>query len=506
MKQPLRLIDKYLNAITMYRLVVYGLSVLLGGAIIFCFTGTLSLSGVAIGASLAVLLLTCYLTNRCLAILWGGASNSESWLITALILCCILTPSTSVHGLSLIALGGLIAMASKYIVVYRHKHLFNPAAFAAVVLGLSQLLPAIWWIGSPAMLALTTIFGLLLLRKLRRFQLFMSFLVASLVVAIAVGMMHHQMVRYVLETTIKSSPLVFLGTVMLTEPETMVPGIWQQLFYGALVGAVFTSQLSRGSISATPELALIIGNVYSFIVSPKYKLRLRFKTKQQLAPQVYELTFTSDQPLDFKPGQYLEWTLPHLAFDSRGNRRTFSIASAPGTTELSIAIKTFQASSNFKKALLTLQPGDSITVGQLGGYFTLPADTTQPLVFIAGGIGITPFLSMIKTMIVKQQKRDIVLFYFVSNPAEYCYKELWEKAAAFGVRVVPVLTAAESPAQWRGLTGRLNKDMLHKEVSAFGERRYYLSGPNVLVDNYRQLLRDLGVKPQAIVTDYFSGY
>jgi ferredoxin-NADP reductase len=240
-------------------------------------------------------------------------------------------------------------------------------------------------------------------------------------------------------------------------------------------------------------------------VSPKYKLRLRFKAKQQLAPQVYDFSFSSDRPIKFKPGQYLEWTLPHHA-DNRGNRRTFSIASAPGETELHIAIKAFAQGSSFKKALLGLKPGDSITTGQLAGNFVLPSDPAQPLVFVAGGIGITPFLSMVKNMINTREHRDIVLFYLVSNQVEYCYEDVWSSAASFGVRVIPVLTSGQPTAQWRGLSGYLTKEMLQKNVPGFSKRRYYLSGPYALVDNYGRLLRRLGVKRQSIVTDHFSGY
>lgn len=490
----------------MYRLLVYGLGVLLAAAIILGITGTLPFSGAGIASSLVVLLVTCYIANRCLAVLSGAASNTESWLITALILCCILPPTTSVHGLALVALGGLLAMASKYIVAYRHKHLFNPAAFAAFVLGLSGLLPAIWWVGSPSLLVLTAIFGVLILRKLRRFQLFLSFLIASLAVAIFVGTMHSQAVHYIVLTAFKSGPLIFLGTVMLTEPETTPPSIWQQRIYGVLVGALFMSQLRLGSVSATPELALIVGNVYTYIVSPKYKLRLRFKAKQQLAPQIYEFSFSSDRALNFKPGQYLQWTLPHSHVDSRGNRRTFSIASPPGETELQVAVKVFKSGSSFKNALLALQPGDTITTGLLAGNFVLPNDTKQPLVFVAGGIGITPFLSMVKTMIKTQQHRDVVLFYLVSNQVEYCYSDVWREAANVGVRVVPVLTSGEPAASWPGRSGYLTKEMLQQEVPAFAQRSYYLSGPAALVDNYSGLLRRLGIKKQSIVTDHFSGY
>ena len=269
MQWPLKTIDKYLNKITMYRLVVYGLMVLLAGAIVLGVRHTLPLSAAAIVASLAVLLVTCFVANYCFAVLWEATSNTESWLITALILCLILPPATSIRGLALIALGGLIAMASKYIVVYRHKHLFKPAAFEPLVLGLTTLLPAIWWVGSRSMLPLTAVFGLLLLRKLRRFQLFFNFLIASLGVAIIVGTMHDQTLSYILTTAFRSGPLVFLGTVMLTEPETTPPGLKQQYAYGLFVGAIFTSQLRLGTITATPRTGPYLRQCLHLYSEPK---------------------------------------------------------------------------------------------------------------------------------------------------------------------------------------------------------------------------------------------
>jgi ferredoxin-NADP reductase len=506
MHKILQTMDKYLNSITMYKLLVYGLGTLIAGATILNLTGKLYVSGPAIIASLTVLLISCYIANKCLAILWGSGSNAESWLITALILCCILPPETSFHGLALISLGGLLAMASKYLLTYHHKHLFNPAAFAALILGLTKLLPAIWWIGNPSILVLTAILGILILRKLRRFQLFFSFLIASMVVSLLVGSRNSQTVSYIILTAFKSGPLIFLGSVMLTEPETMPPRIWQQRIYGALVGAIFASQLRLEFVSATPELALVLGNAYSFFVSPKYKLRLHFKAKQELAPQIYDFSFISDSPIGFKPGQYLEWTLPHTGTDSRGNRRTFSIASAAGESELHIAIKSFEPGSSFKKALFELEAGQSVIVGQLSGNFLLPEDTHQKLVFIAGGIGITPFLSMIKTMLKKDERRDIVLFYLVSKQTDYCYQEIWQRASILGVRVIPVLTSGQPSSDWLGLSGYLTENMLHQEVSDYNQRKYYLSGPNALVNNYSNLLRRLRIKHKRIVTDYFSGY
>ena len=490
----------------MYRLMVYGLAALLFAGVAASLTDRLAFSAEALLASSAVIIATCFIADRTLPVLWDAASNKDSSLITALILCCIMPPETNVHDLALLALTGLLAIASKYILAYRYKHLFNPAAIAAVILGLTGWLPATWWIGSPAMIPATVIFGLIMLRKLRHFQLFFSFLAASLVIALFLGVLHHLSIGYTFSTLFKSSPLIFLGTVMLTEPATTPPRLWQQSIYGLIVGGLFTSQLRFGIVSATPELSLIVGNVYAYTVSPKYKLRLRLTERRQLAPQIYDLSFAGAKRLQFEPGQYLAWTLPQTRSDSRGNRRVFSIASATNEDEVHFAVKVPPSGSSFKQALLALEPGQSITAGHLAGDFVLPKRLNQKLVFIAGGIGITPFVSMIKTMIKTGQSRDITLLYLVADPADYCYVDVWQQAEKLGLHVIPILTGENGRKNWPGLTGRLTYEMLRTQIPDYAERRYYISGPNALVESYSALLRQRGIKRHNIVTDHFSGY
>jgi ferredoxin-NADP reductase/Na+-translocating ferredoxin:NAD+ oxidoreductase RnfD subunit len=493
----------------MYRLLVYGLSVLLAGAIVLSLTHRIYTPATAILASSAVILTVGYVADRLLSIIFKTYTNNDSSLITCLILCCILPPSTALHSLALVGVGALIAIGSKFLIVRHRKHIFNPAAFAALILGVSALLPATWWIGSPGMLPLTIIFGLLVLRKVRKFQLFGAFLVGSLVVAILLGLHHDETMAVILKTAIESSPLVFLGTVMLTEPSTTPPVLPMQLIYGLIVGAIFTSQLSFGRISATPEVALIIGNLYAYAVSPKYKLRLQLKRIERLAPLIYDFSFAGSNGFAFRPGQYLEWTLPRSSADSRGNRRTFSIASAPSDEEIHIAIKVPDSSrptSKFKKTLTEMKPGNVILAGQLAGDFVLPKNVDQKLVFVAGGIGITPFLSMVKDMIKTGQKRDIVLFYLIANQDEYCYQEIWEKASLLGVKTIPLLTNGTPDKSWTGLSGYLTPEVVIKHVPSYLERFYYLSGPPALVENYSGMLTKLKISRRAIITDHFSGY
>lgn len=501
------LIDAWLNKLTMYRLLVYGLGLLIAAAVGLSLGGSLAVSATGIVASLVALVVVCYVANRSFATLSDVPANSESWLITALILCCILPPATTLHRFVLIGLAGLAAIASKYLFVYRRKHICNPAAIAALLLGTSGLLPVIWWIGSPSLLVCTSILGVLVLRKTHRFQLFFCFLAASLVVGVTVSVMQQQTILHFIATLFKSWPLVFLGTIMLTEPETIPPVSWQQRIYGVLVGAIFTSQLRLGAVASTPELALIVANVYSFIVSPRYVLRLALQAKERLAPRIYEFSFAADRPITFIPGQYMQWTLPKVPFDSRGNRRTFSISSAPGQSELRVAIKTAQPGSMFKQTMLGLHPGDYIVVRQLAGDFVLPADTTKPVVCIAGGIGVTPYVSMVRAMIGNKQHRDIVLFYLMSDPAELCFGTLWQQAAPLGLRLIPVLTNRRAIApDWKGYIGPLTGDIVQKEVLDYETRRYYLSGPSAFVDHYVGVLHRLKIKRHAITTDYFSGY
>ena len=98
--------------------------------------------------------------------------------------------------------------------------------------------------------------------------------------------------------------------------------------------------------------------------------------------------FAPNRKLAFAPGQYMEWTLGHNEPDSRGNRRYFTLASAPTEDELRVGVKFYQNSSTFKQAMLDMDQNSEIVAAQLAGDFVLPHDPQQKCVFIAGGIGI----------------------------------------------------------------------------------------------------------------------
>jgi glycine betaine catabolism B len=505
----MRLIDIFLNAITMYRLVLYGLIVLTGIAIIFGFLGLLPFSGLAFCGTLGLLLIVCFVANTVFARLFKATTNFESYLITALILFFIVPPIASQTDIYVTIAIGVIAMASKYLFAIQKRHIFNPAAIGVFLPGLFGFGNAIWWVGSLVLLPFVVIVGLLIVRKIRRFHLLLAFLIPAVITICLFNLRNGLSPLETIQQVLSSWPLIFFGTIMLTEPLTTPPRKKRYMLYGGFVGILYGSQFQIGPLSATPEFALLMGNVVSFFISPRKKLFLKLREKKQLVPSIYEFNFTGNLPFAYLPGQYLEWTLPPGRVDSRGNRRYFTIASSPTEETITLGVKVVpERSSSFKRALIGLSPGDAIVAGQLSGDFVMPSDTTKKLLFVAGGIGVTPFRSMIKYLLDRKEKRDIVFFYACSSPDEFVYRDIFYQAAnELKIRVVYLLTrTGNAPKNWIGETGRLNETLLKKYVPDLSQRTVYLSGPNAMVEGYKMLFHTLRVKRSSIVTDYFPGF
>lgn len=505
---PLRTVDRWLNGITMYRLLSYGLGLLVLISISFCLLGWISLSAVGLGLSALILLAVCYGSNRLLASFLNAQPNSESAIITGLILVFLLPAATTPLRALAIAGVGFIAMASKYILVIRHKHIFNPVAIATLIASLAGIIPVVWWVGNPALFIPMIVLGLIVTRKVRQFRLVITFIATALATMLFVGQLNQQPLLDSIKDGLLSWPLIFFATIMLTEPATMPADNYYKTLFAILVGVIFGCQLTLGPLSSTPQLALVLGNVFAFIVSPRIKLQLKLKAVRQLSTQSYDFVFAlpEDAKLSFKPGQYIDWTLPHHKVDGRGNRRTFTIASSPTEPEVHLGAKFYEPASSYKQALRQMKLGDIITIGQLAGSFTLPENPDQKLVFIAGGIGITPFRSMLKYLIDTDQHRTITLFYLVNEPKEAVYRDVLKQAQRIGLKIVFVFAKSAVPSGWPGYSGSLDIPLIIKEVPDFKARHYFVSGPNGMVDHFKSDLRKSGVKQAQITTDYFPGY
>jgi len=499
----MHIIDRFLNNITMYRLVMYYLIILLAIAAIFGAFGILPYNPVAIIFSTLFLIIVAWAANGICAKLMSAHPNTESVYITALILALIITPwmPNNVSTVIFLAWAAVLAMASKYVFAIDKKHIFNPAAFAVAVTALAFGQSASWWVGGNIpMMAFVIVGGLLILRKIQRFDLALTFFVFALASDVLTHMAFDP--ASTIQKALLHTPLFFFASIMITEPLTTPPTRKWRMIYGAIVGALFSPFIAIAGISSSPELALLVGNVFSYIVSPKGKRVLTLKEKKELGKDIYHFTFTSDKKLSFQPGQYLEWTLSHDKGDGRGNRRYFTIASSPTEDTIQLGVKFYNPSSSFKKALLAMRPGDTIVAGSLAGDFTLAKDSSQKLAFIAGGIGITPFRSMVKYLTDHDEKREAILFYSNRTDEEVAYRDVFDDAAQkIGIKTVYTITGG-------GANGgkRLNADTIKKEIPDYRKRMFYLSGTHTMTNSFEKILHEMGVSPTHIKTDFFPGF
>ncbi len=459
-------------------------------------------------AAAAFLVALSVLANWSFARIFGAATNVESTYITALILALIINPDPPASNLVTLAVAAIAATATKYVLAFRRRHVFNPVAIAVVITSYALGRPPTWWVGAPVMLPFVLIAGVLIVRKIRRLDMegtfFLTYFVALLVFAIAEQVHLATEVRQ----TLLRSPLLFLAFVMLTEPLTMPPTRRLRMVYGALVGFLIVPQVHIGGLYFAPEVALVVGNVFAWLVSAKANQMLWLKERRPISGDTEEFVFRQEHPVRFRPGQYLEWTLPHDHPDDRGDRRFFTISSPPGDDALAIGVEFKTRSSTFKKRLKDLKPGERIAAGHLAGDFVMPGDPEQKLAFVAGGIGVTPFVSMIRDLLQRGEKRDIVVLVTNRYETGAAYLDVFEQARAeLGVRTILTLTgpAETIPAGWTGRTGRIDETLLREEIPDYEERVFYICGSQRLVSGIKGALARLGVERGSVRSDYFPG-
>lgn len=492
-----------LNRFSMYRLSSITLACIWGFAVVLSVLGLLPYSPVALLASGSVLILAAYLSNILFAWLFNVQGHHESTFISALILFFIFSPTMTVVGLVTLALIAIIAMASKYILAVHGRHIFNPAAIAAVIISLTGITYTTWWVATPVLLPVTLACAFLILYKTRRLMLAGVFFAITIPIIVLTYVMNGQSVIEGL-TALPSWPLLFFAGFMLSEPLTLPPRHWQQYLIAGIVAVLFAVPLHVGIISGSPVLALVLGNAAAFFFSRRARLDLVFEGSRQLTPSTYEYIFRPKNPLTFIAGQYMEITVPHPHKDSRGIRRAFSIISAPDEPTVRFGIKMYDQPSSFKRTLATLKRGSTVTGTGINGDFVLPGDTDIPLLFIAGGIGITPFISHLHDMKYHSHTRNITLIYAVTDINDIAYvADLHDS----GIKVI-IATNTNQPLPiptWaHANTDRLTANEVATHVPDAASRRAYISGPPAMVDATKKIMRDLGVPHTK--TDYFTGY
>ncbi len=500
-----RTIDRFLDHITTYRLVLYFLVTLVLAAMAFAAFGVLPHAPFAIAFSLVLITAACWVSNWVFAHVFKVPANSESIYITALILVLILDPilPTDPKTVGVLVFASIWAMASKYILAVRGKHLFNPAALGVLLSGYLLDQPATWWVGGNLpLLPVVLIGGLLVVRKLHRFDLVLVFVLANMATLLATTAPSHY--GAALLETFRSSPLFFFAFVMLTEPLTAPTMRWPRLAFGALVGVLFSPNVHLGSFYLSPELALLVGNLFAYLVGPRGQFVLTLERIEHAASDTYDFIFSSPRKLPFRAGQYLEWTLGLDRSDNRGNRRYFTLASAPTEDAIRLGVKFCSESSAFKTALRGMTPGDTIHASQLAGDFVLPANPDTKLAFLAGGIGVTPFRSMLQHLIDRDEARPIVVLYGNDKPEDIAYRDVLDAAEReLGIKTVYALAKSAERGQHPGF---IDARLVREAIPDYRERTFFISGPQAMVVALREMLRRLGVRHSRIKVDFFPGF
>ena len=489
-------VDDLLGRITMYRLVVYGLLAIALAAIGLMFTGYLSYSPIGFLISILLCVGSSYGLNRLFGWLFGVRPHAESAIITGLILALLFSPPVTLLAGVKVLLVVTLANLSKYLLVVRSKHIFNPTAIAVVIAGASGLAFATWWIATPALLPVTIIVALLILYKTQKIQMALTFLAVAVIMIILMEVSRGTASPQSISLSLTSWPLVFFAGVMLSEPLTLAPRKRQQLMVAAIVGVLMTLSIHYGALSMTPALALVIGNGISFWYSIRRSVKLRLASTKRQGADGHELVFDTP-PFNFLPGQFIELSLPHRHADSRGMRRVFSIVGQPQDEQISIATRVPEKPSSFKRALMAIKPGQILYGTRVGGDFVLPTDSSVPVVCIAGGIGITPFISFLQSA----GQRKLTIIYAVKKLTDLMFVDQLRHYNAT-IIVVSSDKGRLPEADWKLEEGRLTQDILEKYVSA--DSHIYISGAPTMVTTTKELAHQAGATH--VHTDLFSGY
>lgn len=230
---------------------------------------------------------------------------------------------------------------------------------------------------------------------------------------------------------------------------------------------------------------------------PVFKKRtLVFSEKKQEIDNVFTFLFKSSEKIDWKPGQHGIFTVSASKLEG-GSWRGFSVASTPDEAHIMISTRIAEKPSAFKKALMDLKPGDSITMrGPFGPFYI--DHPSKPVVFIAGGIGITPFRALIRASVNdKSSAPSSIDLLYIDSKGTYAYKDYLDELA--------------NEHKFVNIKYLTDKDVLAKEIGSCVENHknnadYFISGPPAMVKALKDKLVSLGIKKSNINNENFLGY
>jgi ferredoxin-NADP reductase len=234
----------------------------------------------------------------------------------------------------------------------------------------------------------------------------------------------------------------------------------------------------------------------------------RLLSRTWVAKNTVAFQFQRPRNFLFRPGQFIDLALPGLLGNGRhGLTHRFSIASSCFASD--ILVVTRMRDSHFKRALSSLPLGTEVSLRGPMGSFVLHNDVSRPAVFIAGGIGIAPFLSMLSSAAIDKSHPPVVLFYANRYAEDAAFMDtLWDlEMSTRSFHFVPTFTRLESGyGGWKGATGPINAQLLSRHIDSLHDPIYYVAGPPGMVVGTHQTLVELAVPEESIRGEHFAGY
>lgn len=236
------------------------------------------------------------------------------------------------------------------------------------------------------------------------------------------------------------------------------------------------------------------------------EFKTKLTRKEEIANGTMAFYFEKPEGLVYEPGQHPTVRLINPSqTDDEGNDRTLSFITIPSDDEIGFATRI--RNSAFKQTIKNAPVGMEVEIKDPRGSMVLPKDASRQLVILSGGIGITPFISMIKQ--ATKDKSDQMIYLFLSNrtikdaPFFEDLNKLAEENSNF--KFIPTMTQ-EDPDNWQGETGYINEEMINKYVSDLSNTIFYLAGPSGLVTSLSKVLADAGVDSLFIKSEDYGVY
>jgi ferredoxin-NADP reductase len=241
-------------------------------------------------------------------------------------------------------------------------------------------------------------------------------------------------------------------------------------------------------------------------VSPSFMSKL--KDRKEVAERTIAFRFEKPSGWTFKAGQFIDMTLLDPAeTESEGNTRGFSIASGPHEETLMVATR--MRDTAFKRVLKNMPIGTAVKIEGPSGDLTLPNNSKRAVVLLAGGIGITPFRSMLVRAAKEKLPHRIFLFYSNRRPEDAPFLEelqILERENP-NYKLIASMTEMEKSQQpWNGETGLINQEMLGRHLKSAETPIYFIAGPPAMVKGLHAMLNKAGVDDDDIRSEEFAGY